>query len=734
MSERQPPFPVRGAFPLIPEESLVGVLEGISPHGPIDLLLESADGKHVFENLADLLLRHPSMCIGTMLPGLWLVRDEGFEAAVLPTRVVTALRRLSITVWGEVLELTPSFLFDIRGFGEGSLRQFLAVAARAAATACSHQVPPTRMPTVDLFEPRCASPRERFKTSVFRRLVEWAASERGAQTVAEFIAACSHPNPPEDIRLLCEALCSTRLSDIFPGILREETLETLIEDLCGVLDNRSQTIFLSRISLDQLRTLEDLAVEHGVTRERVRQLSVRAEEKIREALETPRFAPIVWRAHTLRTMLGTAVPGDTQHFKEATQHVARGVTEAGRERVLDILLWLAGPYSWHSATGWLQAADIPESNIIATFSDEQGRVDMRCLQEHLTASGLLPKIQPYWRDQIGNIKYVEGNWLLWIGSVTDKAARLLEIWGQPATPEAIINAIGEGHDLRATRSRLFEDGRFMRVDMTRVALRTWGLEEYSTIAEGIDQELELRGGAADLDDLVVTLVARFGLREGSIRFYVNAPMFVLEGNTIRQRTSADSYDPIPPVTAIPGCYLIETDALSWRVEVTTDTLRGSGRQLPAAIAAWLGVGPGGRRSLTAGGGVVGVTWPMTSAMGSSLGSIRSLVESVKGQVGDQVLLRFGRAAGTVGATRIDPAAVSSTHGLERLAMLTGVPCDEEEGGFLHNLGLALGTRGTSAAISAALRARGESELAVLIPAEAESPELDAAIDALKDLF
>jgi hypothetical protein len=156
--------------------------------------------------------------------------------------------------------------------------------------------------------------------------------------------------------------------------------------------------------------------------------------------------------------------------------------------------------------------------------------------------------------------------------------------------------------------------------------------------------------------------------------------------------------------------------------------------LPAAIAAWLGVTPGGRRSLAAAGGLVGVTWPETSALGPSLGSIRSLVEAVNAGVDDQVLLRITREPGTVCATRIDPAAVGSTQGLVRLSLLTGIPNGDEEGGFLRNLGLALGTRGTSATISAALQARGEWELAALVPAEAESPELDAAIDAMKDLF
>src|SRR5262249_2604902 len=160
-----------------------------------------------------------------------------------------------------------------------------------------------------------------------------------------------------------------------------------------------------------------------------------------------------------------------------------------------------------------------------------------------------------WIDQISTLKNFEGNWLLWKGSVCDKAARILDILGRPATPEEIVNAIGEDHGVRATRSRLFEDERFMRVDKTRGGLRSWGLEEYSTIAEQIDQELDRRGGTADLGDLIATVVLQFKLRETSIRYYANAPMFVLEGDRIRRRTSADAFDPVPPVTGTAGCYL-----------------------------------------------------------------------------------------------------------------------------------------------------------------------------------
>jgi hypothetical protein len=334
---------IRTAFPLIPERDLVALLGGLSPQEPIQSLIRSADGTNVFESLADWMLCRPSTCLGVSLPGLWLARDEVIQADTLPVRVGNALGRLSIKVWGDVLELSPSFLLDIRGFGEGSLRQFLGAAARVSAEAGCRQTPPKRCPTVDLFESRSFAPRLGFRTSQFKRLVDWAASEAQAITVNDLLAACAQANLPEDIALLHQALGATRLCELFPRNSTPETLETLVDDLFGVVQKRSQGIFWARISVNDRRTLDDLAGEMGITKERVRQLLVRAEERICEALATPRFVPIAWRAHRLRTMLGTAIPGNSSQLSHAAQQVTKGVSEAGRECVIDLLLWLAGP-------------------------------------------------------------------------------------------------------------------------------------------------------------------------------------------------------------------------------------------------------------------------------------------------------------------------------------------------------------------------------------------------------
>ena len=510
---------LRTAFPRVPEDALAG----LSHHDPVTSLTTSTDADIVYESLADWMIGHSSVCIGTILPGLWLARDGTIQATPLPTRIVSALARMSITVWGEVVEWSPSFLLDVHGFGEGSLRTFLTVAAQVSAEACSLQRPPTASPLTDSFEARCRPPMPDFKIIQLRRVADWAINEARAMTVGEFLAAWSRADLPEDIALLRDSLHAVPLILAFPGVAQVSRLESLVRDLYGVLNKRTQLIFFGRISLNSLRTREDLSNELGVTRERVRQLALRAEERVREAVTTPRFVPILWRAHALRIALGIAVPSDMPHFHEVTGQILEDVSKSGRERVLDVLLWLAGPYSWSSASGWLCAAEMPESEILTSFCDDRDRVDLERLRAHLSASGLLPVVQPAWLEQVGKIKYVEGNWLVWTGNVTDKAIRILEIWGRPATPEELVVAIDEGRDVKSSRNRFFEDERFMRVEINRVGLRAWGMEEYSSIAEEMDQELERRGGSADIKDLIETLVARFNLRENSVRFFANAP-------------------------------------------------------------------------------------------------------------------------------------------------------------------------------------------------------------------
>ena len=59
----------------------------------------------------------------------------------------------------------------------------------------------------------------------------------------------------------------------------------LLRDAMGVLNDRERRIFEARRLAEEPMTLEDLASEFGVSRERVRQIEVRAFEKVQSAVK-----------------------------------------------------------------------------------------------------------------------------------------------------------------------------------------------------------------------------------------------------------------------------------------------------------------------------------------------------------------------------------------------------------------------------------------------------------------
>src|SRR6185295_15733146 len=59
----------------------------------------------------------------------------------------------------------------------------------------------------------------------------------------------------------------------------------LLKDAMGVLNERERRIFEARRLAEEPVTLEDLSSEFGVSRERVRQIEVRAFEKVQKAVK-----------------------------------------------------------------------------------------------------------------------------------------------------------------------------------------------------------------------------------------------------------------------------------------------------------------------------------------------------------------------------------------------------------------------------------------------------------------
>jgi RNA polymerase sigma-32 factor len=85
-----------------------------------------------------------------------------------------------------------------------------------------------------------------------------------------------------------------------------ESRRRMLEDAMDVLNDRERRIFEARRLSDEPMTLEELSGEFDISRERVRQIEVRAFEKVQEAVK----ASAKRQAQALRS---APLPGESQH-------------------------------------------------------------------------------------------------------------------------------------------------------------------------------------------------------------------------------------------------------------------------------------------------------------------------------------------------------------------------------------------------------------------------------------
>ena len=273
----------------------------------------------------------------------------------------------------------------------------------------------------------------------------------------------------------------------------------------------------------------------------------------------------------------------------------------------------------------------------------------------------------------------------------------------------------------------------MRIDRHRVALRRWGLEEYSGIAEEMGQAIDRAGGRIETEALVQQIMTQFDSREQSVRMYLNAPMFVVEGHLIRRRKTEDGFHIESSLTDVADCYLVASHRLNFRIRITADILRGSGFHIPEAIANWLGVVPGTRQYLQFRSNRVLVSWPITALAGPTLGSIRDGISEEGCKAGEQLLLCFANDEMTLDVLPVPKKDLELAKGTKRLALLTGLPFTDDPVKDRRLLRTALGLERSTQSVSNALRSRGEHDLADHIYQET-SAELDEAIEQLGDLL
>lgn len=666
------------------------------------------------------------------VPTLLQLEDSALALPAMSARLRNLLLRDGLTTWDQFAALSPSAFLDRRNAGQGALDEVLGyvldVARRLGPVADVGA--PAAGPS--LASAQLAMPLEIGTSRLdLQLLATWSIRALGATVMSDVLNPKAPLHAlhamPVQIRAAWERLAALPLAEYAQVDLLRISVDELLDRLRDCLNETESHVATVRLlALEGSPTLEEVGKDLALTRERVRQIQVKARTRLEAQLVSPALAPLAWAVQRVASSIGGMA---SLHESSTMSALTR---ELGREVTLDDdsarwLLMLAGPYERRD--NWLIRSGVtaPSPLLIAEFADEQGVIDVASLEEHLTQLPMSNANAARWIEEAGLGKQVAGRLVLWQGSIVDKINVVLAARGEPADAETLVGLVGEGHSVKGTRNRLFEDDRFARVSKTLWALRTWGLEEYTGIADELRQRIEEHDGVAPLSDVVTEIVEAFGVRESSVRLYATAPMFVVEAGTIRLRTADEPYPVDTDLRDVRGCYTDES-SLIFTITVDKDVLRGSGQQCPISVAGRLGVTPGHPREFEHEAGRLAVTWVESAGLGPSLGSTRALAELTSAQPGDQLLLTFDLSNSTVHARKIERSAGASP--LLAAVDLCGLALSEHDP--RATVARAVGVSASD--VGAVLSRRGDKELAALLPAPAEDNELNAALEDLGALL
>ena len=458
----------------------------------------------------------------------------------------------------------------------------------------------------------------------------------------------------------------------------------IIDDWVDQLPARERRIFNFRIAdMEGGLTLQELADDFGITRERVRQLGSRLHRKFIEFVETREGLPVRWRMQSLRRRIGVAIP-ESQLDPLLT-------TETGDTRYGSLLLRFAGPYE-HDNEWRVLSSEVGRdpTDAIKGAADEYGRIDKDLASELLGRWGLERSLHEGWLTRDGSIRSINGKLVRWKGSISDRLTFALADIGKPATVETLMGHIHEERTRNSAVNALSADPRIVRASRLEWALASWGRPVYLGIAQSIKQLLEQHGQPMRVKDVVERMNADFGIVEASTRAYCNAAMFVTENGRMRLRRDEEpySYARHSPGNS-PGVFCLGPGRVSLLIEVDRNVLRGSGRNLPSAVGSWLNVAVkdhlvfAGPDSHTA-----TITFPESSFLGPSLGSTRSLAEHVGARTGDYMTMIFDRSDMSVKARATPKNHFEPSWDL--VARLAGIQPETELSGLAESLGCETG--------------------------------------------
>ncbi|MCW2651666.1 MAG: hypothetical protein JWR32_2642 [Mycobacterium sp.] len=475
-----------------------------------------------------------------------------------------------------------------------------------------------------------------------------------------------------------------------------------VRRLLDKLDTRDRLILSARLWAVRPESQPALAERLSVNRVTIQRNQPRAVARFAELVADPAHHEVTEYVDTLRRQLGPYAPLDVAAKELRRLHVDPSSQTA------QVLLHLAGPYLQRD--GWFENATTgghqQVTAAVDAIFDRSPAPTNTSLTAALTNLGMAPHIATTYLDSQDTLRRFGAIWVRWGDSTADEAEAVLHVRHTPATSDEITAAIGTGTTSERTlRKILYTDPRFVRASRHTWGLRSWAINEYTSVIDAITARIDAAGGQTTTDELIHDLLARLpDVAESSVRSYISTRAFINEAGTIRRRTDTDIWPPVPPLNTTRGAFRNGANEIWLALPVTTEMLRGSGQHIRPAVATALGVNPGQRRAFASPHGQVTVTWRLTATNGPSIGSLRAPAIATSATLADTLVLVFRLIDTSLDFTRIG----AGTTGIHRLRQLLGRTVRTPAAALAASLNCP------RADVAAVLRNRGDTDLAELI--------------------
>ena len=410
---------------------------------------------------------------------------------------------------------------------------------------------------------------------------------------------------------------------------------TAIGQLIAGTNDIGVVVLKSRIAAAEPITLAEIGRRVGRTGERVRRIESRLRSQIDETLR-PFLAHVIV---PLREWLGDFA--DSDRLDQAIAALTGGADDLAGRIISQRLLAALG--YWYTGGIWTSPQAVDAAHRLTTqarsLSDNFGCVD----EVRLRQTELADRWNSGWDE------------LLSVAGLTRTCGVLVLAPTRQAQVAAALRSIGRPATRAEIEDRLHPeiDGRMFRVDavlaamegVVRASKTAWGFEDWvDDVYEGIPAEIRQRiaedGGSTRLSRLLDELPRLFGVKEASVRAYLETPAFRVEHGWASE---ASGYSGPLGTLADVVDGTTETGDPFWAFDVESRYLKGySLVGVPPEVSIALGATFGEKSTASVrsptGCGDVSVIWRATSMHGPEIGRLAPALHALQATAGKRVHL------------------------------------------------------------------------------------------------